>query len=541
MRLRGAHFLLIAALAASAALLFSYVSRLSFIGDEWQLMISRPDWDAGAFLEPFNENLVVGIVVVYKTGLALFGMDSALPFYVVSILLFLLSAVLLFFYLERRVGAWMAAVGATLVLFLGAAYEDLFWAFQMGFFGSTAAGLGALLALDREDRIGDRLACGLLLVSLAFGSVGLAFLAAGLADLAFGRKPRRRRAYITVVPLLAYAVWWLGWGQSAGDQIDFDSILRTPGYVFDAAAGGLVSLLGREPIDADGSPPLIAQALLVVLIFCAGFRLHRQGELSRGMTVALALALSFWILIGLNRTVGDRFAISSRYQYPSAVFILIVAAELLRGVRVPRLAMAAVAIVAAAAVAAGITKMDEQFPGWKTSSDEIQLNLSALEISRPVVPPDFAVPLPPSTHSTAAAYFAAVDRFGSPVYDEAELLALPEEERRYVDRKLAEAMGIELAGLGDGLRTTACRTIDPAAPATEFSTGSFTLVNNNPEPIKARLARFADVTAVGLGRIPAGAGRSFTIPADASDRRWRLAALGGPLRLCRAHPIAGSA
>lgn len=541
MRLRGAHYLLGAALVASAALLFSYVSQLSFIGDEWQLMISRPDWGADTFLEPFNENLVVGIVVVYKTGLALFGMDSALPFYTVSILLFLLSAVLLFVYLERRIGAWGAAVGAVLVLFLGAAYEDLFWAFQMGFFGSVAAGLGALIALDREDRLGDRLACGLLLASLAFGSVGLAFLAAGLADLVLGRKPRRQRAYITIVPLLAYAVWWLGWGQSAGDQIAFDSILRTPGYVFDAAAGGLVSLLGREPIDPDGNPPVIAQVLLVVLIFCAGFRLFRQRELSRGLAVALALALSFWILIGLNRTIDDRFAISSRYQYPSAVFILIVAAELLRGIRIPRLAAAALAVVSAAAVVGGITKMDDQFPGWKTSSDEIQLNLSALELSRPVVAPDFAVPLPPSTHSTAGAYFAAVDRFGSPVYDEAELLDLPEDERRYVDRKLAEALSIELKGRGGDLQAGACRTIGGSGSVQALAPGRFTLTNPDAEPTRARLSRFAEVASVGLGQIPAGARRSLEIPADASRRRWRLVALDGPLRLCRAHPPPGSA
>lgn len=421
MRLRGAHILLVAALATSAALLFSYVSRLSFIGDEWELMIERRDWSAEAFLEPFNENLIAGITLVYKAGLALFGMDSTLPFYAVSIALFLLCAVLLFVYLERRVGSCAASLGAVLVLFLGAAHEDLFWAFQMGFFGSIAAGLGALVALDREDRTGDRVACGLLLVSLAFGSVGLAFVAAGLADLALGRRPRRQRAYVTLVPLAAYAAWWLGWGQSAGGEVSLDSILGTPRYVFDAASGGLVSLLGRDPIADSAHPPLIAQVLLVVLIVAAALSLARRHEISRGIAVALALALSFWILIGLNRTAGDRFALSSRYQYPSAVFILILAAELLRGVRIPRLGTAALVVIVAAAVVGGISTMDRHFPQWKSMSDQIRLNLSELEAGRPCVPPGFKVSFPPSTSSTAGAYFATAERFGSPADDETAL------------------------------------------------------------------------------------------------------------------------
>lgn len=531
MRLRGAHFLLIAALGGSAALLISYVSRLSFIGDEWQLLIGRRGWGPDTFLAPFNENLIAGIAAVYKIGLAVFGMGSALPFYAVSIALFLLCAVLLFVYLERRVGEWAAAVGAVLVLFLGTAHEDLFWAFQMGFFGSIAAGVGALIALDREDRLGDRLACGLLLASLAFGSVGLAFVAAGIADLALGRRPRRRRAYVALAPLAAYLAWWLGWGQSAGSQIGLETVLRTPLYVFEAAAEGVVSLLGREPVGADGHPPVLAQALLVVLILGAGIRLVRRGDLSRGMAVALALALSFWVLIGLDRTAGDRFALSSRYQYPSAVFVLILAAELLRGVRIPRPAAAALVLVSAGAVVGGVSAMDSHFPRWKRGSDGIRLNLSVLEIARPSIDPGLGVSFPPSARSTAGAYFAGVDRFGSPAYDEAELMNRPEADRRSADRMLAEALGIALSRRGAAVRTEGCRTI--ASGGAALDAGRFTLANSGSEPTRIRLRRFASAPSVGLGRIPAGGERSLAIPEDGADRSWMLMT-DRPLRLCRA-------
>lgn len=543
MRLRGAHFLLAAALVGSAALLFSYVSRLSFIGDEWQLLLERRGWGTETFLAPFNENLIVGITAVYKFGQAIFGMESALPFYAVSIGLFLLCALLLFVYLERRVGDWAAALGAALILFLGTAHEDLFWAFQMGFFGSIAAGLGALIALDREDRLGDRLTCGLLLVSLAFGSVGLAFVAAGLADLALGRRPRRQRAYVTLIPLAGYVAWWLGWGHSAGSQIGLETVLQTPRYVFEAAAEGVVSLLGREPVGADGHPPLLAQVLLAVLIVGAGIRLARRGDLSRGMAIALALALSFWVLIGLDRTGGGRFALSSRYQYPSAVFVLILAAELLRGVRIPRPVMAVLVLVSAGAIVGGISAMDRHFPAWKADSDGIRLNLSMLEIGRPSIPPGLKISFPPAIDSTAGAYFAAADRFGSPAYDEVELLNRPGTDRRQLDRSLAEALGIELSRRETTVRAGECRTIAAgrSGSSTALGAGSFTLTNLGPEPSRVRLGRFANVPSVELGRIPRGAERTLAIPADASNRSWRLRTMDQPLRLCRAQSRSRSA
>ena len=60
MRARMPTLLLIAALGASAAVLVSFISQLTFIGDDWELLVGRQAWDVGSFLEPFNENLIVG-------------------------------------------------------------------------------------------------------------------------------------------------------------------------------------------------------------------------------------------------------------------------------------------------------------------------------------------------------------------------------------------------------------------------------------------------------------------------------------------------
>ena len=123
MRARTPTLLLTVAVAASGGLILNYARHLTFISDDWRVMTSREGWGPDALLKPFNEHLIVGPTVVFKALVELFGMDSALPFFVVSIVLFLICAVLLYLYLVPRVGEWAALIGAVLILFLGAAYR----------------------------------------------------------------------------------------------------------------------------------------------------------------------------------------------------------------------------------------------------------------------------------------------------------------------------------------------------------------------------------------------------------------------------------
>ena len=75
-------------------------------------------------------------------------MDSILPYAVVATAFFLASVLLLFVYLSRRVGEWIAIAAVLPVLVMGTAYEDLLTAFQIGYFGS--------IALRHRRAAGDR-------------------------------------------------------------------------------------------------------------------------------------------------------------------------------------------------------------------------------------------------------------------------------------------------------------------------------------------------------------------------------------------------
>jgi hypothetical protein len=533
MRPRAPRLLLALAVAASGALILSYARHLTFFSDDWRVMTSRPGWGPDALLKSFNEHLILVPTVLFKALVELFGMDSALPYFVVSIALFLLSAVLLFRYLAPRIGEWGALVGALLVLFLGAASEDLFWAFQMGFFGSVAAGLGALIALDREDGRGDRWACVLLILSISCGGVGLAFVAAGLADLAFGRRPRRARAWVVLLPLALYAGWRLGWGDTAGSQISFETIRGLPRYVFNAAAAGTAALLGREAYADDGYPPLLASLLVSVLGLVAAAQMIRRREFSRGLAVALALAISYWMLIGLNRTGGHRLALLSRYQYPSAVFILVVAGEMLRGVKVPRFAAVVTAVVTAAAVIGGISIMHSRYETpWSLYAVDIKLTTSALDIAAPSVRPDRKAYFPPAIYLPAARYLRVTGQYGSPAYTEAELIERPLPEREQVDQIFVDLMEIELRD-PSGAPRSRCRTVQPGnSRGIPVGPGAYSLVSNGPTSAELFLGRFGDEPRAELGKIPAGSTRSLTIPPDESSLRWRLGVLGGAARIC---------
>src|SRR3954467_2716410 len=127
--------LLPGAMLVAAALLLYWGSRLTFLLDDWEFLLYRPGFTADSILTPHNEHISVAPILIYKALLATVGMGSGLPVRVASTIVFLIGAVLLFAYLRRRVGDWLALLGAAVILFLGAAWEDLLWSFQIGFMG----------------------------------------------------------------------------------------------------------------------------------------------------------------------------------------------------------------------------------------------------------------------------------------------------------------------------------------------------------------------------------------------------------------------
>ena len=63
---RAALLLLAVAVVASMVWLLRLDSQLTFIADDWMLLVKRHEWSFDYFLHPFHGSIVLGPGVVYK-------------------------------------------------------------------------------------------------------------------------------------------------------------------------------------------------------------------------------------------------------------------------------------------------------------------------------------------------------------------------------------------------------------------------------------------------------------------------------------------
>jgi len=535
--------LLAAAIAVSAGLLIELGSDLTFLLDEWDFLLHRTGHGLGVLLEPHNEHPVIAPLLIWKAIQATIGIDSVTPYVVASTAAFVTSVALLFVYLRRRVGPWLALAGAVAVLFLGAAWEDLLLPFQIGYFGSMACGLGTLLALERRDSAGDRLACALLVLALTFSSLGLAFVAGAALEVGL-RDDRRRRAYIVAVPLVLYALWWLGWGHEAESRLSFDAASNSLSYVLDGLAASIASLLGLTSVEAGATPTVSldwGRPLLVLALIVATAVLAARGSIRRGVAVVAVVALAFWLLAAVNGSLV-RAPTESRYQYVGVILVMLVAAQLTRGLRPGRATLALVFALVGLSALGNLLALRNSHRDFLTPwAEAVRGGLAGLEAARDTVDPGFLLTRENSGRDyaglvDAGSYLGAVDAYGSPAYDESELPAAPETARLAADKVNAAALGLGFEPLrgppsrdclrapGNGGRARVL-TLPAGGAVLDLARGG----------ARARLRRYASESfPVELGTLPSGASR-LEIPADRSDEPWELElAVAGPVRVCRA-------
>ncbi len=538
MRRRAAPALLLGlALLAAAAVLLSYGHGLTWFQDSWEFLMNRRAFTADALFTPHNEHIVLIPVLLTQLSLRLFGMDSMLPEQVLLTALLLGTAALVFVYVRRRLGPWPALMAALLLALLGPAWQDLLWPFQVGFVGSALTGVAMLLALEREERRWDAGACGLLALSIGFSSLGLAFaVAAAVAVLQQRRRLGWRRAYVVAVPLALYALWYLGWGHDAETHLSLHNVLVSPRYVVEGLAASVGSLLALATIfDEAVGRSTWGYVLLAVLVALAINAWVRGRRFSPGLWPVLAAAATFWFLAGFNEIPG-REAWSSRYLYVGALFVLLIAAELLKGVRPGRWALLAGGAVTLVAVGFNLVPLREGRDFFKGQTVLTRADLGAIEIAAGSVEPGFR--LPPEIAGTsflneieAGEYLTAVREYGSPAYTPAELVDAPEAGRKQADLVLANALPVSIEAPAPAASAAGGRCVEvPAgaglkAPPVPLRPGVTTVEFGPGGPGTIRLRRFAraEYPLVSEG-IAAGSTTRLDVPPDKSARPWLLQA-----------------
>lgn len=539
-RMRAATPLLLAAMLISGVLIVALAAQISFLLDDWAYILYRRDFSLDAFLNPANEHLVAGPVAAFQLLLPTFGMDTILPYRLLTTALFLLGVWFLFVWTRRRLGEWPALIATIPILFLGAAFDDFFWFIaSISFAGSMTCGLGMLLALDRRDKLGDKLACAWLVGSLFFASLWLAFAIGAAVDIALRRGERdwRRRAYVVLVPVALYGIWWLGWGHTAESALSLRNIATTPLFVLDSFAAAIASFFGlATPVEGIASPGGLdwGRPLAILLGGLAVWRLYKVKRIPRSLWVVLAILLAFWVLGGIALKPG-RAAWVSRYQYPGAALMLLVAVDLLRGVRLERRLLATTLVVLVAAVASNVYFLTQAQESYEATTALERADLAALEIARDEVNPRFV--LEEDIAGTgyvsvdAESYLSARDAYGSPAYTEAELVRAPAEARVPADKVLAAALELKLTPSAAPPASAACRAVRAPTTLTLPQGGAF-FDPRGGASVELNLGRFSDDFPVALGGLERG-WSELAIPSDRSPRPWRAQLDGsGAVALC---------
>lgn len=527
-----------AAGAISIAVLLHAGRETTFFFDEWDWVQSRRANTLDSFLAPHNGHLSVVPVAIYKLLFAAVGLSSYVPYRLVALGLHLTCAALLFVYLRRRLEPIPAVVLAVIVLLLGFAWQDLLWPFQIGYFGSVAGALGALLLLDRRDRRGDIWASVCIAVSIACSGIGLPVAGAVFVELAW-RRDTWRRLWVPIVPVVLYGMWYLSYGES---QAKSSNLHLVGSYTLRSAAGASGALAG---VHLDNGRYLVGAFAAVVALKLA----HDRGASPR-LAAVLTLPALFWGLTALSRGHLNEPA-ASRYLYPGAIFLVLVLAELVRGSMIPRVAAVVLVVFAAYSIRGNLHELDGGASGLRGVSQHVKAELTALELARPGVAPDYRPDPDRMPQIRAGAYFAAIDALGSPAESVAALRRQPEEVRSAADRVLLDARRVALgppavpggaapspAAVAGGVvtRDQSCVVLTPSSPmaSMELAMPMARLEIDAPvAPVDVRLRAFADAFSnAPRATVTAGAGATLALPAL---RRvpWRVQlSSSGPLRVC---------
>jgi hypothetical protein len=538
------------ALTASGALLLLWLSHLSFSGDEWDYLLDRRGFNLEVLLRPHVQHVVLGPVLIYKAIQATLGMERLLPYAVVSTASFLTSVVLLFAYLRRHVGEWLALAGVLPLLFMGNAYEVLLWPVNVSFTAAMAAGIGALLALEREARGGDIIACALLVLALAFSELALSFVLGAAVWMVLARRSWTR-AYVVVVPLVLYAAWYTGWGHTAQSSVSVHNLVHSPVYVINGLASSVWSLAGVPPDLRPGGVLLPLLGLGAAAVLWVRFR----RPLPASFWSALTILLSFWLLTAASFEPG-REPQAPRYQYVGVALLLLVLGNALTHIRLRASVVLAVLAAACLGSAANFMVLRHHYQRLSGFTTKARGALTGIEVAGSKADPNLILDrentgLVPLYSLSVGPYLSAIDAFGSPAYSVSALREASEDARVNADRLIVKS---------EHLRLIPVRPLPPAGGSPpSLAAGDVSGIFVRKSCLRIRGSNFAGAvitvpppgitlrTATGvsetvsLRRFASTFPVSFElqgpsvllIPDDGSDRPWQLRVSGpGPTRIC---------
>ena len=526
----------LAGLMVLAGALLLYMGRgLSFFYDDWDFVINDYGGGLHSLLLAHVGNISVFPVAVYKVLFHLVGLNHYAVFRSMVIVLHLTCGALVYVLSARRIPRVPALLAATLILFLGAAWEDLLWAFQVGYMLSITGGLAAWVLLEREDRLSEIAAMVCLIVSAGSSSLGIPIMIGVAVELSWLR--RWRAGWIVIVPAFLYGVWYLTNGES---EITRNGLINAPGFAEDLAAAAFGSLIGRG---LEWGRPIALVGVVIVLR-----RLARPRPVSARLAGLLATGLTLWAVTAAARS-NISAPETSRYLYLGAVVIVLIGVELLREVTITARATALATFVVAFCAITGLTVLHAGSSSLRATSKVVTAELGALELAAAHAPPDYQPDPQRAPNIMAGHYLHTVRAIGSsPADTPAGIAAADPGSRAAADAVLfaLEAPNLapvvttspsppapapEVAGLIAGKQTQrgGCVRFTPVGAEASITVharpGTQLLLRAAHGPsVKVALRRFADAFAAPAGATLAGARSAIlSLPFDrAQTHPWHV-------------------
>jgi hypothetical protein len=546
------------ALSAIAVVVYLVLGRhATFHHDEWVFIVERSGMSLDVLLRPHNEHLSLGLVVVYRLLLAIVGMTSYIPYLIVVLLLHATAAGAVYVGVSTASGRWLGLAVATIAVFLGAGWENLFWGFQIGFMASIAAGAWALVILAAPSTTRrSAVASVLLTTSVAFSGMGLPFLAAAAAMIAY--RQRARWPWL-LPPVVGYAVWFASYGRAGldahRDPFTTESILQLPAFIL--ASGS--TILGG----VSGASQVTGVVLLAIVGVGIAVRLFRGRSLHPLTVAGLVGVCAQLVLVGLVRAqFGIDYGGLPRYVSSAGVLLLLAIGPMLadgdeRGPADLRVVLAG--LVAVIAISGNMTAALVGREYFWTRAAETRALIAAIGLYGQTAGVDLDAPVVP--YPTPRQMKAAIATYGSPERDTVVPDAPPAIPIELRDRMLYRLVepGFSVHQRGSPVAPTVPDMLDLSGAVASFTGGCSLIDVNGDDPqvtlavgpgerllfatetggeMRIFLARDADFQLENSVAAETEIGRWYEVQAPDldDDRPWRLrlnlAAGAGRLALC---------
>lgn len=308
----------VASLAAILAFVTFCARGQWFFGDEWDFISFRGIRGTHQFglWMPHNEHWSTVPILLWRGIFHFVGISTYWPYMGLLFAAHLLCVHFLWQILRRIPGVppVLAIAGAAVLGFYGGGWENLLWAFQIGFVGSLAFGLGMVAAI-RGDGSRGRVAAVAVAAVVSLMMSGISVVMVGVVGItAFAKWGWRKALLVTAPAGVVYLAWFQRYAKpSLAMQ---DELHGTPGDIPRFVVGGLGGTLG-EAVDHRSWGTYLLIGLGVAVAWNAR-RWWRSAPEALAMGVG---AVALYAVISQGRGALPQPA-TSRYLYLSAGLML---------------------------------------------------------------------------------------------------------------------------------------------------------------------------------------------------------------------------